>query len=198
MGYGLKRSITACAILERLLEVDADESLRARLDALLGKRRAEDDLEQCLAGEQVYDIKREQLHEGAPTARYDYAKAWTGREMIVWGGTTGGDSGTLNSGASYDPTTDTWAPLAFDDAPTPRRTLTSVWTGSAFIVWGGYSGSTYFNTGGRYVPWHVGLPEDQEREVASTISSAQPRTAVTRARAAERSKGAPSSSSMKP
>ncbi|MEK6606870.1 MAG: hypothetical protein AABZ30_04340 [Myxococcota bacterium] len=41
------------SILERLLEVDADESIRARLDALLGKRRAEDELEQCLAGAQV-------------------------------------------------------------------------------------------------------------------------------------------------
>jgi hypothetical protein len=38
------------------------------------------------------------------------------------------------------------------DAPTSRSIHTAVWTGSEMIIWGGYDGSNYWNTGGRYNP----------------------------------------------
>ena len=36
--------------------------------------------------------------------------------------------------------------------PLARAIHTAVWTGSEMIVWGGYDGSSYWNTGGRYNP----------------------------------------------
>ena len=43
-------------------------------------------------------------------------------------------------------------PPALPTAPTGRYLHTAVWTGSEMIVWGGYDGSSYLNTGGRYNP----------------------------------------------
>jgi hypothetical protein len=57
--------------------------------------------------------------------------------MIVWGGFREG-GGTLADGARYNPTTDTWTPLA----PAPlegRADPTAVWTGREMIVFGGVS-----------------------------------------------------------
>src|SRR5437588_2966870 len=44
----------------------------------------------------------------APAARGRHNTVWTGSEMIVWGG-AGSGGGYLNSGARYDPSTDSWA-----------------------------------------------------------------------------------------
>jgi len=46
----------------------------------------------------------------------------------------------------------TWTPSSLTNAPSPREFHTAVWTGSEMIVWGGFDGSSYFNTGGRYNP----------------------------------------------
>jgi hypothetical protein len=47
---------------------------------------------------------------------------------------------------------DTWAATSTTNAPSPRFLHTGVWTGSEMIVWGGWDGTDYFNTGGRYNP----------------------------------------------
>jgi N-acetylneuraminic acid mutarotase len=47
---------------------------------------------------------------------------------------------------------DAWTATATADAPSNRAYHTAVWTGSEMIVWGGYDGNNYFNTGGRYNP----------------------------------------------
>jgi hypothetical protein len=57
-----------------------------------------------------------------------YTATWTGRVMVVWGGSRG-------QGAAYDVATGRWtalprAPLSF--IPTP----TAVWTGRVMMVWG--------------------------------------------------------------
>jgi len=49
-------------------------------------------------------------------------------------------------------TDDTWSPPTFVDVPSGRNFHTAIWTGSEMIVWGGYNGSSYLNTGGRYSP----------------------------------------------
>ena len=50
-------------------------------------------------------------------------------------------------------TDDTWmATSRGTSIPAGREEHTAVWTGSEMIVWGGYSGSSYLNTGGRYDP----------------------------------------------
>jgi N-acetylneuraminic acid mutarotase len=78
---------------------------------------------------------------------------WTGGEMIVWGG--GGDSGILNTGGRYSPTTNSWTATSTTNAPMGRGDHSVVWTGTEMIVWGGYffDGNYHFlNSGGRYNP----------------------------------------------
>jgi hypothetical protein len=89
---------------------------------------------------------------GAPSARNCPATTWTGSEMFVWGGwdTTNGDR-WLDTGARYNPTTDTWRPISTVGAPAPRTCATAIWTGTEVIVWGGGDG-TQFENGGRYDP----------------------------------------------
>ena len=88
---------------------------------------------------------------GAPAARYYPTAIWTGKEMVVWGGS---DSNLLfNSGGRYDPDTDTWTPTSTIGAPGGRWIHTAVWTGCRMIVWGGYGYfPNYQNTGGSYDP----------------------------------------------
>jgi N-acetylneuraminic acid mutarotase len=109
----------------------------------------------------------------ASAARSGHTAVWTGSEMIVWGGLGQAahlntdwkynprDPSTptptvtpipyLNTGARYNPSTDTWTATSTNNAPTGRADYTAVWTGSEMIVWGGINLS-YFNTGGRYNP----------------------------------------------
>jgi N-acetylneuraminic acid mutarotase len=46
----------------------------------------------------------------------------------------------LDSGAVYDPATDSWTALAGGDVPSARLT-TSVWTGNGLLIFGGYNGT---------------------------------------------------------
>ena len=73
---------------------------------------------------------------------------WTGTEMIVWGGATGGVFS--NSGYSYNPSTDSWTSITTTAAPDGRFDHTAIWTGTEMIVWGGTIGNTELFTGGRF------------------------------------------------
>lgn len=75
---------------------------------------------------------------------------WTGTEMITWGGSNVGL--VLGNGGRYDPTTDTWRPMASAGAPSARFDHTVVWTGTDMIVWGGFDGQQLIGTGARYNP----------------------------------------------
>src|SRR5260370_31896519 len=55
--------------------------------------------------------------------------------MIVWGGRA--YYTYMNTGARYNPDSDTWTPTNVDGAPTPRTQHTAIWTGTEMIVWGG-------------------------------------------------------------
>ena len=86
-----------------------------------------------------------------PTLDSAHTAVWIGSEMIVWGGV--GNSGRLNTGGRYNPSTDTWTATSTTNAPEARTEHTAVWTGSEMIVWGGVgTGSGHLNTGGRYNP----------------------------------------------
>lgn len=74
---------------------------------------------------------------GAPSARAEHQAVWTGTEMIIWGGKKGSFNETYNDGARYNPTTDTWTPVAIRSELGPRYWHTAVWTGTEMIVWGG-------------------------------------------------------------
>jgi N-acetylneuraminic acid mutarotase len=71
--------------------------------------------------------------------------------MIVWGGST--DLGFTNTGAAYNPATNTWRLLAEPPAEFfGRSNHTAVWTGTEIIVWGGNTNSGVTNTGAAYDP----------------------------------------------
>jgi len=91
---------------------------------------------------------------GAPEARWGHTAVWTGTEMIIWGGTNTYDLFyLLNSGAKYNPGTDTWVHISLVNTPPHRYYHTAVWTGTEMIIWGGLGeNSIYFNLGGRYNP----------------------------------------------
>jgi N-acetylneuraminic acid mutarotase len=77
---------------------------------------------------------------GAPSGRGSASAVWTGTEMIVWGGAIGYGVFT-NTGARYDPDSDTWTATRTTGAPPSRNGHTAVWTGTEMIVFGGRSGS---------------------------------------------------------
>ena len=76
--------------------------------------------------------------------------------MIVWGGFSclACVNAPLQTGARYNPGTDTWTPTATAGAPSVRAYHTAVWTGSKMIVWGGYddAANALFPSGGVYDP----------------------------------------------
>ena len=88
----------------------------------------------------------------APEPRVFHTAVWTGTEMIVWGGGARFNSGLLNTGGRYNPSTDSWTATSTTNAPDPRDFHTAVWSGSEMTVWGGTNGGSFFNTGGRYNP----------------------------------------------
>ncbi len=110
----------------------------------------------------------------APSVRRLHSQVWTGSRMVVWGGSP--NPGTpLNTGALYDPATDTWTgPTSTISAPTARHFPSGIWTGTRMIVWGGWSPATsYVDTGGFYAPdsWlgptsTVGTPGAREAHTA--------------------------------
>ncbi|MSP26319.1 MAG: hypothetical protein EXR75_14415 [Myxococcales bacterium] len=91
---------------------------------------------------------------GAPSPRSQHVAVWTGKQMIVWGGTSDGTgAGSLGDGGIYDLATRVWTPTSFAGAPTPRRNATAVWTGTEMVVWGGRATSdSTLGDGARFDP----------------------------------------------
>ncbi len=80
------------------------------------------------------------------SARAPAASAWTGTDMVVWGGV--GDD-YLADGAAYNPARDRWRMLA--PAPiSPRDSVMSAWTGRELLVWGGADFDELFGDGAVY------------------------------------------------
>ncbi len=86
------------------------------------------------------------------------ASAWTGEELVVWGG-RGCPAGRCDDetappfadGAAYDPEADRWRVLA----PSPlsaRSGAASVWTGDELVVWGGRDATGPLADGAAYDP----------------------------------------------
>ena len=88
--------------------------------------------------------------DGAPFERRDHTLAWTGSEVIVWGGrgwlqSIGAFTDT-DTGGRYDPVTGTWSAMSTEGVP-PRSGHTAIMAGNEMFVWGGNT-----NTGFRYDP----------------------------------------------
>ena len=89
---------------------------------------------------------------GAPAGRFGHAAAWTGSDLILWGGAAS-STGTYGDGGRLDPAIPAWRGLPAAGAPTARRQHTAIWTGSEVIVWGGSTildGGTVFDDGARF------------------------------------------------
>jgi hypothetical protein len=72
--------------------------------------------------------------------RNSYAATWSGREMLVWGGSANDPShAPLADGAAYSPVTNTWRVLPKSPLG-PRASPLSVWSGSEWFVFGGSNG----------------------------------------------------------
>jgi N-acetylneuraminic acid mutarotase len=94
------------------------------------------------------DTWRTVSSEGAPSPRIEVISAWTGSELLIWGGTADSNSiyvfdanrVYLKSGAAYNPATDTWRPMATAGAPSQGVPITSAWTGTELLVWHSFKG----------------------------------------------------------
>jgi N-acetylneuraminic acid mutarotase len=91
------------------------------------------------------------LDATTPAARFNFAAAFTGNRLIVWGGEG-------MTGGVYSLATDTWTPTRLDSTtPGGRNFHTAVWTGTEMIVFGGGLASNdpaslLLSSGGRYNP----------------------------------------------
>jgi N-acetylneuraminic acid mutarotase len=89
---------------------------------------------------------------------------WTGKEMLVWGGSArepSTASDTFENGALYNPETDTWRPTSTIGVPKGRVNATAVWKGIEMVLSGGVTDAQangegdsngYVGTGARHNP----------------------------------------------
>lgn len=91
----------------------------------------------------AYDPASDRWRTLAPSRlspRADHVAAWTGTEMLVWGGNPGNPTpygkNEFTDGALYNPVTERWRPMA--TFPLHGRFAAAVvWTGELLVVWGG-------------------------------------------------------------
>ncbi len=90
------------------------------------------------------------VKDGQPPARARHGSAWTGTEMIIWGGEDIG--GLAPSGARYKPKIE-WSAITSESAPELRQHHSHVWIAPRLIVWGGQNlAGTPLDSGALYDP----------------------------------------------
>jgi N-acetylneuraminic acid mutarotase len=113
-------------------------------------RNGDDEINQVIRDGAAYDpVKnswRAISNARAPAARFFHDAVWTGDRLIVWGG---GDQGGVDNspkhfddGGEYDPTTNRWAPLTWENPPAGRGMHSAVWTGRGMMIFGGSTGGS--------------------------------------------------------
>jgi hypothetical protein len=117
-----------------------------------------------------------QLPASPHDPRYrETAVAWTGSEVIVFGG---GDRGTASArrGAAYDPSADRWRAIA--EAPIGLNLSSAAWTGDEVVVFGSLLNDrnvaeTATSVGAAYDPaadaWRVLPPSDLSPQATSAV-----------------------------
>jgi hypothetical protein len=84
------------------------------------------------------------------SGRTGTVSAWTGTELIVWGGAEPGGI-ARRDGAAYRPDTDSWRRLA--QAPiAARQDAAAAWTGRELLIWGGGTRTGPLPGGAAYDP----------------------------------------------
>lgn len=118
------------------------------------------------------DAWRAMNTNGMPASRFYLSSAWSGKDLIVWGGQDGFNT-LRDDGGRYDPLTDTWLPTTTSGTPTGRHEATAVWIGDAMLFFGGWAGgASYVNDLWSYQPPDVfsgdGLPDDWQHTYFGT------------------------------
>lgn len=103
-----------------------------------------------LAGGTVPGAWRALSASNAPGPRVGHTAVWTGRHLIVWGGSRNNQA--LGDGALYDPATDVWRPVSGVGAPSPRSGHVAAWTGHEMVVSGGEDATGPLSTAAVYDP----------------------------------------------
>lgn len=89
-----------------------------------------------------------------PAGRGQFAAAWSGKRLILWGGTltSANIPQSPATGVAYDPRRDRW--LTLPRSPLrPRLGALAVWTGRAVMIWGGWTiGTRFFADGAIFTP----------------------------------------------
>jgi hypothetical protein len=67
-----------------------------------------------------------------PAGRNSASSAWTGSELVIWGGEANGP--VVNTGGVYALATDSWLPTSTTAAPPATKSGPSLWSGSAMLV----------------------------------------------------------------
>jgi hypothetical protein len=78
-----------------------------------------------------------------PEVRDRAVTAWTGSQLIIWGGSVfdgGGDETPANDGFVFDGVSRSWSELPADPLSS-RSDAAGVWTGQELLIWGGYTGA---------------------------------------------------------
>lgn len=105
-------------------------------------------------GEVAAAGKTERLAASGLAGRTGAASAWTGDELLVWGGQTlvdGTENVWLADGAALDPVANRWRSLP--PAPLSARSdPASVWTGTEMLVFGGADATHVLTDGAAYNP----------------------------------------------
>jgi len=88
------------------------------------------------------------------TGRFGHTLAWSGTDVLLWGGQCGDHGVPCTAGGKYSLADARWAPLAGNSPLAPRTFHTATWTGAEMIVWGGRDESTnaMLADGARYDP----------------------------------------------
>lgn len=87
-----------------------------------------------------------------PTGRLNHQMAWTGSQILVWGGRSSNSGIRLGSGAIFDPGSSAWETMSPISAPSARDQHSGVWTGSKWIIWGGVSDDSILDDGKIFDP----------------------------------------------
>jgi N-acetylneuraminic acid mutarotase len=81
----------------------------------------------------VADVWSAISNVNGPPARHSNAGVWTGRELLIWGGTDE-EFAEFSTGGRYDPYTNTWTAMSVVPPGMPEPA--GVWTGRDMFVWG--------------------------------------------------------------
>ena len=106
----------------------------------------------------VYDLTANSWNStmsgSVPVARWGHTSVWDGDKMLIWGGGSSVYFGKdlLDSGAVFNPSSNSWTSMTAPNPPSARSNHTAVWTGSKMVIWGGFTDSGRVNDGGVYDP----------------------------------------------